>query len=227
MGFISSMDSVTFTWPQKLLEKVDVWEDPGINGDVGAIPQQHKQSSICSKQRELVLLCVCRWLLGSGPPYSWGSFPVEIKKIHWEKNILYLWCRGRARRVGLGSKILASDIMVPVVQNFTLVFNSNLGWYFLPLHYSYPESTGGDDSRCLWPTWTHEQMTLPSISWFCRGLLMCWEVFVDGQEISRNSRNNWNSKWSSWKSGLPAFLKKPTFYFFLHSLHSSFRYKLF
>lgn len=80
MGFISSVDSVTFTWPQKLLEMVEVWEDPGINGDIGAIPQQHKHSSICSKQRELFLLGVCRWVLGSGPPCSWGSFLVEIKK---------------------------------------------------------------------------------------------------------------------------------------------------
>lgn len=53
------MYSVTFTWPQKLLEMVEVWEDPDINGDVGVIPQQHKHSSICSKQRKLVLLlCV-------------------------------------------------------------------------------------------------------------------------------------------------------------------------
>lgn len=80
MDFISSMDSVIFTWPQKLFEMVEVWEDPGINGDVGAIPQQYKHSSICSKQRELFLLCVFRWLLGSDPLCSWGSFPVEIKK---------------------------------------------------------------------------------------------------------------------------------------------------
>lgn len=74
------MDSVTFTWPQKLLKMVEVWEDLDINGDVGVIPQQHKHSSNCSKQSNWFCSCVCRWLLGSGPPCSWGGFPVEITK---------------------------------------------------------------------------------------------------------------------------------------------------
>lgn len=224
MGF---MDSVTFTWPQKLLEMVEVWEDPDINGDVGVIPQQHKHSSICSTQRKLFLLLCVHVALGVWSTLLLRQLSCRNNKIHWEKDILYLWCR---RIVGLGSKILACghhDVNCP--EFHSVVFNGNLGWCFLPLHYSYPESTGADGSRCLWPTQTHLQVTLPSMSWVCRGLPMYWEVFVDGQEISWNSKNSWNSKWSSWKSGLPlpAFLKKPTFYFLLHSLHSSFRYKLF
>lgn len=153
MGF---MDSVTFTWPQKLLEMVEVWEDPDINGDVEVIPQQHKHSSICSKQRKSVLLLCVQVALEVWSTLLLGQLSCGNDKIHWQKNILYLWCRRKARRVGLGSKILASghhDTSCP--EFHSVVFNSNLGWCFLPLHHSYPESTGADGSRCLWPPLTH------------------------------------------------------------------------
>lgn len=153
MGF---MDSVTFTWPQKLLEMVEVCEDPDVNGYVDVIPQQHKHSSICSKQRKLALLLCVQVVLEVWSTLLLGQLSCGNNKIHCQKNILYLWWRRKARRVGLGSKILASghhDTSCP--EFHSVVFNSNLGWCFLPLHHSYPESTGADGSRCLWPTLTH------------------------------------------------------------------------
>lgn len=76
------MDSVTFTWPQKLLEMVEVCEDPDVNGYVDVIPQQHKHSSICSKQRKLALLLCMQVVLEVWSTLLLGQLSCGNNKIH-------------------------------------------------------------------------------------------------------------------------------------------------
>lgn len=62
---------------------------------------------------------VCTVAVGVWSTLLLGQLSHGNKKIHWEKNILYLWCR---RRVGLGSKILASGHHDTSCPEFTLWF---------------------------------------------------------------------------------------------------------
>lgn len=61
-----------FTWPQKLLKMVEVCEDPGINGDVNAIPEQHEHISICTSKGVCVQVAFgIRSIPASGAVFLW------------------------------------------------------------------------------------------------------------------------------------------------------------
>ena len=155
MGFRSSLDSVLFTWPQDLLKIVDSWEDPGINGEVRAIPWQHKHNSIRSKQRESFSLCMWRWLLGSGPPLLLGQFSCGRKKSTVRKHPVSD-AEGGWGQLGLESKILAVAVVLPVRQDFTPPFLTAV-WGDI-FSFSPPFSPWvhwGDASRCRWATRAH------------------------------------------------------------------------
>lgn len=180
-------------------------------------------ASVASKGPECFWLCACGWLLGPGPPLLLGVISCGSEKSTIRKHPVSAMQKESGERWGLGVRSRPADTVIPVVQNSTVFYNSNPGRCFLFLSTFLPWGWQGLSAPLgLTPAGACGLQELVS-RWPCPVPWGC-KVLVDGLEISWNSRSSWNDKRSSWKSGLPlpSFLKKPTFYFLLHSLHSSF-----
>lgn len=79
MDFRSSVDSVTFTWPQQLLKMVEVREDPGIN-EVLEQFLSNTSTVACVASKGSRSHCVpAAGCWGLVHTCCWGSFSVELK----------------------------------------------------------------------------------------------------------------------------------------------------